>query len=78
MLEELGIAVPDWAALGECRVRTDYRHDTLYCLQSEVDEPRITIDRAEIAAARWFDLGGLPPDLSPNVWPIVALNKTGA
>jgi 8-oxo-dGTP pyrophosphatase MutT (NUDIX family) len=72
MTEELGLPIDDWISLGEMYVRTDHRRDTLHLYQVERHRPQITLDRGELAAARWFPRTELPRDLAPHVLPILA------
>jgi 8-oxo-dGTP pyrophosphatase MutT (NUDIX family) len=69
--EELGLAVEHWTALGEVSGRMNHRRDTLHCFQAELREPRLRIDRGELAAASWFARSELPAALSEYVLPIL-------
>jgi 8-oxo-dGTP pyrophosphatase MutT (NUDIX family) len=73
MREELGLALDDWALLGE-RFATNYHcRDSLHCFRAEVPSPRLVLDRAELDEARWFPRARLPADVTKHVPPILAL-----
>ena len=72
MQEELGLQVGDWHSLGEL-VRVSYGcEDTLHCFQAELSAPQLSVNHAEITAARWFDQSRLPVDLGGHVRPVLA------
>lgn len=77
MQEELGIAVEHWVSLGVLEGRLDYRRDQLHCFQAEAPEAPLEVERAEIAATRWFAREQLPEDLGRYVRPIVARAQPG-
>jgi 8-oxo-dGTP pyrophosphatase MutT (NUDIX family) len=60
MQEELGLDVERWHSIGQLEVDIDHRHDRIHCFQAELPSPEVTIDEAELTAARWFDPGQLP------------------
>jgi 8-oxo-dGTP pyrophosphatase MutT (NUDIX family) len=72
MDEELAIGNAEWTELGELHGSVDRRHDTVHCFQAKLAAPAITIDRGELAVARWFPRTELPTDLGPYVVPIVS------
>jgi 8-oxo-dGTP pyrophosphatase MutT (NUDIX family) len=72
MREELAIDVVEFTALGELPGNRGGRRAPVYCFQAEIGAPVITIDRGELATARWFPRTKLPPELGPYVRPIVA------
>jgi 8-oxo-dGTP pyrophosphatase MutT (NUDIX family) len=73
MHEELGVTIDDWALLGEVWANSYRCRDTLHCYAAEVDGAQFAFDRAELAAAGWFPLARLPPDVKPHVHSILAL-----
>jgi|SRR5450755_1080627 ADP-ribose pyrophosphatase YjhB (NUDIX family) len=77
MGEELAIGSAEWTALGELRGTVDRRRDTVHCFQAKLAAPTITIDRGELATAKWFPRTQLPPDLGPYVVPIVSRLQVG-
>ncbi len=70
--EELGIEIDQWIPLVHVRGRVGGRQDILHCFRAEVREPRLIVDRGEIAAWDWFPLARLPTHLNPIVAPILA------
>lgn len=60
MQEELSLDVEHWHPIGQLEVDIDHRHDTIHCFQAELSSPEVTIDHAELTAARWFESGELP------------------
>lgn len=60
MQEELGLDVERWHPIGQLEVDIDHRRDHIHCFQAELPSPEVTIDEAELTAARWFDRGELP------------------
>jgi 8-oxo-dGTP pyrophosphatase MutT (NUDIX family) len=72
MHEELGLEAADWTEIGALQGTVDHRRDTIHCFSAELVAPTLTLDRGEIAAARWFARSELPADLSPYVVPIMA------
>ncbi len=72
MQEELGLGSVDWTKIGELRGTVDHRRDTIHCFRAEMTAPTLTIDRGELAAAKWFSRTELPADLGPYVIPVVA------
>jgi 8-oxo-dGTP pyrophosphatase MutT (NUDIX family) len=71
MHEELGVAIDDWASLGELTGRMQHRRDTLHCFRAEVRDPALTLDLGELATARWFARNELPADVGRYVHPIL-------
>ena len=67
MREELGIDVDDWVSLGQVLSHDYHRRDAMHCYRTELRDRPLTFDQGEIAAAGWFDRGGLPSGLSPHV-----------
>jgi len=72
MHEELGIAIEHWTPLGETWTEVHRARGALNCYCAEIREPEFSFARAELAAAGWFPLGQLPPDLKPWVPGILA------
>jgi 8-oxo-dGTP diphosphatase len=64
MHEELGVEIETWVPLGAMQTIVYHRLDNMHCFQAELADPRLTIDRGELAAVGWFTRTGLPPDLS--------------
>jgi 8-oxo-dGTP pyrophosphatase MutT (NUDIX family) len=77
MREELAIDIAAFTELGELAGNRDGRRASVYCFQAEIGAPVITIDRGELAVARWFQRTQLPTDLGPYVRPIVARVPAG-
>jgi 8-oxo-dGTP diphosphatase len=67
MHEELGVVIEDWVSLGAMETIVYHRLDNMHCFRAELDDPRLTIDRGELAAVGWFTRTELPPDLSGHV-----------
>ncbi len=72
MHEELGVSIDDWHPLGLVSLNGDHRRDRLHCFQAEVKEPKIEIDRGELADAHWFLPAALPRDVGRFTRPILA------
>lgn len=62
MHEELGVTVTDWTDIGRLAATIDYRRDTMHLFHVELDGQQITMNRCELAAARWFSCRALPTD----------------
>jgi 8-oxo-dGTP pyrophosphatase MutT (NUDIX family) len=73
--EELGIDVPELTPLGPIPVTIHNRAGELHCFGAPIAAPRIELDQAELAEARWFCTCELPANLGPYVRPIVALAR---
>jgi 8-oxo-dGTP pyrophosphatase MutT (NUDIX family) len=67
MREELGVDIHDWTPLGPLFAADYHRRDRMHCFQAELEDPRLTVNDAELAAVAWFTRSDLPPDLSDNV-----------
>ncbi|HET9105401.1 MAG TPA: NUDIX domain-containing protein [Solirubrobacteraceae bacterium] len=67
MQEELGLGDAPWRPAGELRGTDSFRHDAIHCFRAELTSPDLTRDPVELAAADWFALDALPPDLSRYV-----------
>jgi 8-oxo-dGTP diphosphatase len=72
MNEELGLSDAEWSEIGEIRGNADHRRDTIHCFRAEMCEPSLTIDRVELAVAKWFARDALPQDLAPYVGSVIA------
>ena len=72
MVEELGLDGVQWTEIGQVHGNVDHRRDTIHCFHAELFEPRLTIDRGELAAVDWFERSGLPTDLAPYAGPVIA------
>jgi 8-oxo-dGTP diphosphatase len=70
--EELGIAIHDFADLGEMVVHSDHRDDHVHFFRAEVREPRLTLDRGELVTADWFPRRNLPSGLGRYARSIIA------
>ena len=73
--EELGVDVRDWTPLGDLFERVHGKHDHLWCFTAELDRRALELDRAEIAEARWFAPGRLPPHTAKHVGRIAAMRS---
>lgn len=78
MREELGVELSEWRALGELFERIDGKKDTLTCVTVDVADLPLTLDRAEIAEARWFPRRDLPREAGPGVRRFLALPDRSA
>lgn len=58
--EELGLVIDDWTRLGEISNTLDHRRDRLYVFAAETGADQLTIDRGEVATAKWFARTELP------------------
>ena len=72
MNEELGIAIHDFADLGEMLVHADHRQDHVHYFRAELRAPKLTIDRGELVTTRWFSRQDLPADLGRYARAIIA------
>jgi ADP-ribose pyrophosphatase YjhB (NUDIX family) len=64
MREELGLDLEDWRALGRVEhVADDRAHHEVWGFLAEVGEIELTLQRAEIAEARWMRLDDVPDDV---------------
>jgi 8-oxo-dGTP pyrophosphatase MutT (NUDIX family) len=73
MEEELGVRLDSWRDIGFVASSDYHRHDAIYCFQAELDGTPLTLEPAEIDAARWFSRSSLPADSGRYVKRIVAL-----
>ncbi len=71
--EELGVDIDAWRSLGAIKASAYHSRDTLHCFQAELRDPDLTIDKIELATARWFPRGGLPRDLGRHARKVLAL-----
>jgi 8-oxo-dGTP pyrophosphatase MutT (NUDIX family) len=71
MHEELGFEVSQWLDRGEVPVTLLGSRGTVHWFRAELHNPEITLDPGEIATARWFVRGELPPNLGPLVGPVL-------
>lgn len=72
MNEELGIAIHDFAPMGEIVVHSEHREDHVHCFSAELRGPRLTIDRGELVTAKWFSRQDLPDGLGRYAQAIIA------
>jgi hypothetical protein len=72
MEEELGLRDVQWQALGELRVYSEGRHDTLHAFQGAVGEQTLRVNLAELAVVAWFDRHELPTPLAPHADELIA------
>jgi 8-oxo-dGTP pyrophosphatase MutT (NUDIX family) len=77
MHEELGVALHELRDMGEVLARLHNSPVTVHCFRTELRDPSLAIDRGEIAAARWFDHKGLPPNLGRLVRPVLTRSGVG-
>lgn len=75
MHEELGVQLDGVTALGDVSVRPYRARDRIHCFHAELGPAELTIDKGELAAARWFPREQLPTDISRYVRPILALER---
>ncbi|HWC85587.1 MAG TPA: NUDIX domain-containing protein [Solirubrobacteraceae bacterium] len=74
-LEELGLSIPDWIALGDLFARQQHRKDTLYCFHAVVDGVSPVPDRVEIAEFDWFPSRALPARIGKWARRIIAMSE---
>jgi 8-oxo-dGTP pyrophosphatase MutT (NUDIX family) len=67
MEEELGVRIDELRPLGEIAIRAFGAHDRVHCFHAELGPAELTIDRGELAEARWFPRALMPTDLSRYV-----------
>jgi 8-oxo-dGTP pyrophosphatase MutT (NUDIX family) len=72
MEEELGIRVEHWDALGDLHRISYGCQDTLHCFHTELDDPTLVLNGAEIGAAHWFPERELPAKVGRHVRPVLA------
>jgi 8-oxo-dGTP pyrophosphatase MutT (NUDIX family) len=72
MSEELGLTIAEWTDLGTVNGHSQHKSETLYCFRAELPNPQLTVDRAEIDATRWFELGALPSGLGEYAEAVMA------
>jgi 8-oxo-dGTP pyrophosphatase MutT (NUDIX family) len=78
MREELGLEISEWTSLGEVSATVHHCRDSLACFGAELSAPALALNRAELAAGRWFRRSELPSEISGIVGPILArLDATG-
>jgi 8-oxo-dGTP pyrophosphatase MutT (NUDIX family) len=77
-LEELGLSISEWTALGDFFARYEHRDDTMYCFHAVVDGVEPVADRVEIAEARWFPAAALPARTGRFVRRILTMSETAA
>jgi ADP-ribose pyrophosphatase YjhB (NUDIX family) len=58
--EELGLDLADWRALGTVEARGYGKRTTVICFEGRPASRALTIDRAEIEEARWFETSDPP------------------
>jgi 8-oxo-dGTP pyrophosphatase MutT (NUDIX family) len=71
IMEELGVDIDHWLAIGEVLSRFQRTKSTMHCFRAELDQPELTLDHGEILAARWFAREDLPANLARHVNPIL-------
>jgi ADP-ribose pyrophosphatase YjhB (NUDIX family) len=71
MREELGVDIDDLRDTGSVVARLNRSRATVFCFTAELAAPAIAIERGEIAAARWFARGNLPPRTGRLVLPVL-------
>jgi 8-oxo-dGTP pyrophosphatase MutT (NUDIX family) len=72
MNEELGIAIHEFADMGEMVLHSYHRDDHVYYFRAELRAPKVTIDRGELLTARWFSRRELPDQLGRYARAIIA------
>jgi 8-oxo-dGTP pyrophosphatase MutT (NUDIX family) len=77
MEEELGVRIDDLRPLGDISIRPYRAHERIYCFHAELGSPELTIDRGELADARWFRRAEMPAALSRYVRTILARVQPG-
>jgi len=77
-LEELGLKISDWVALGDFFAKHEHRADTLYCFHAVVDDVSPVADRVEIAEARWFSSATPPLPTGRFVRRILSMSEGAA
>lgn len=60
MHEELGVQPARFTDLGSVRAVLEHRHDAIDVFGAELATPSLTLQRAELEAARWFSPEELP------------------
>jgi ADP-ribose pyrophosphatase YjhB (NUDIX family) len=78
MREELGVEIDDLRDAGEVVATLNRSRATVYCFAAELRAPEITIDRGEIAAARWFPGNDLPPRVGRLTLPVLRRAGVGS
>lgn len=72
MEEELGVPIDNLRPMGQVSVRPYRAHDRIHCFHAELGPVELTIDRGELAEARWFPRALMPTELSRYVSEILA------
>jgi ADP-ribose pyrophosphatase YjhB (NUDIX family) len=73
--EELGVEVATLRSLGARYGEEAYASTTYHCFEGELESPELTLDRGEIAEARWFERDRLPQPCEPVVTALVTLSR---
>jgi ADP-ribose pyrophosphatase YjhB (NUDIX family) len=71
MREELGVDIDDFRDAGEVVATLNRARATVYCFTTELRAPDITVERGEIAGARWFAVDDLPPRIGRLTLPVL-------
>ena len=77
-LEELGLSISDWSALGDFFAKYEHRKDTMYCFHAVVGDVTPAADRIEIAQVRWFPAAALPTYTGRFVRRILSMSEAAA
>ncbi len=72
MTEEIGRRIEDWVDFGKLDSSSNHHRDTVHLFHGHLGDRRVDPDLVELDAAEWFARGGLPPDLSRHVRPILS------
>ncbi len=72
MQEELGVSGVVWLPGGTIHGRQRFRSDTVHCFWTELPDPALEPNLAELAEVRWFSRAELPSNLGPYVRPMLA------
>jgi 8-oxo-dGTP pyrophosphatase MutT (NUDIX family) len=78
ILEELGLSISDWVALGDFFAEQEHRGDTMYCFHAVVVDASPIADRVEIADVRWFPSSALPERTGRFVRRILRMSEAAA
>jgi 8-oxo-dGTP pyrophosphatase MutT (NUDIX family) len=73
ILEELGLSISDWTALGDFFAEHEHREDTLYCFHAIVEDGVPVPDRIEIAEVSWFPSAAPPAPIGRFVRRILSM-----
>jgi 8-oxo-dGTP pyrophosphatase MutT (NUDIX family) len=77
-LEEVGLSISGWTALGDFFAKHEHRADTLFLFHAIIDDGTPIADRVEIAEAAWFPSAAPPVTTGRFVRRILSMSAAAA